>query len=97
MAVDSWPRGVRPQCHHSNSRKNYEDPTARVNAHSDWYYEAFNDCGNSVDVVLECKKKELAVFKYIEDFVKPDTLARQPRWLGLSRMDSGQVTTVAAV
>ena len=54
MAVDSWPRGVRPQCHHSNSRKKYEDPTARVNAHSDWYYEPFNDCGNSVDVVLEC-------------------------------------------
>ena len=69
MAVDSWPDGVRPQCHHSNSRKKYEDPTARVNAHSDWYYEPFDDCGFSVDVVLECKKKELAVFKYYKDFV----------------------------
>ena len=70
MAVDSWPDGVRPQCHHSNSRKKYEDPTARVNAHSDWYYEPFDDCGFSVDVVLECKKKEQAVFKYCKDFVK---------------------------
>jgi UV DNA damage endonuclease len=70
MAADSWPRGIRQQCHHSNSRKFHEDPTARVNAHSDWYYEAFNDCGNSVDVVLECKKKEQALFKYIKDFVK---------------------------
>ena len=70
MAVDSWPDGIRPQCHHSNSRKRYEDPTARENAHSDWYYEAFDDCGFSVDVVLECKKKEQAVFKYYKDFVK---------------------------
>ncbi len=69
MAVDSWPKGVRPQCHHSNSRKNYEDPTARVNAHSDWYYEPFDDCGFSVDVVLECKMKERALFKYRKDFV----------------------------
>ena len=68
MAVDSWPDGVRPQCHHSNSRKKYEDPTARTNAHSDWYYEPFNDCGVSVDVMLECKKKEQALFKYIKDF-----------------------------
>lgn len=75
MAVDSWPDGVRPQCHHSNSRKNYEDPTARVNAHSDWYYEAFDDCGFSVDVVLECKKKEKAVFKYLKDFVNTENVA----------------------
>ena len=72
MAVDSWPDGVRPQCHHSNSRKRYEDPTARDNAHSDWYYEPFNDCGVSVDVVLECKKKEQAVFKYYKDFVSKE-------------------------
>jgi UV DNA damage endonuclease len=68
MAVDSWPKGVRPQCHHSNSRKIYEDPTARVNAHSDWYYKPFNDCGVSVDVVLECKRKEQALFRYIKEF-----------------------------
>ena len=69
MAVDSWPDGIRPQCHHSNSRKKYEDPTAKVVSHSDWYYEPFNDCGFSVDVVLECKAKERALFKYLRDFV----------------------------
>lgn len=69
MAVDSWPDGIRPQCHHSNSRKKYEDETARTNAHSDWYYEPFDSCGFGVDVVLECKKKERAVFKYIKDFL----------------------------
>ncbi|MDB4337420.1 UV DNA damage repair endonuclease UvsE [bacterium] len=68
MAVDSWPDDIRPQCHHSNSRKIYEDPKSRVNQHSDWYYKPFNDCGVSVDVVLECKQKELALFKYLKDF-----------------------------
>ena len=68
MAVDSWPKGIRPQCHHSNSRKRYEDEKARVNQHSDWYYEPFNDCGIGVDVILESKKKERSLFKYIKDF-----------------------------
>jgi UV DNA damage endonuclease len=68
MAVDSWPLGVKPQCHHSNSKKNYEDSSVAPNAHSDYYYEPFIDCGFNVDVVLECKKKEIALFKYLSDF-----------------------------
>ena len=66
MAVDTWPAGIRPTCHHSNSRKNYEDPTVAKNAHSDWYYEPFDNCGHAVDVVLECKKKELALARYLK-------------------------------
>ena len=77
MACDSWPNDIRPQCHHSNSRKKYEDPTARENAHSDWYYEPFDDCGFSVDVVLECKKKERALFKYLRDFVDVPSLKQR--------------------
>lgn len=76
MAVDSWPDGIRPQCHHSNSRKKYEDPTAKVVSHSDWYYEPFNDCGFSVDVVLECKAKERALFKYLKDFCSDTTVSQ---------------------
>ena len=68
-AISTWPEGVRPQCHHSNSRKLYEDPTAKALQHSDWYYKPFNDCGFDVDVVLECKMKEIALFKYLKDFV----------------------------
>ena len=68
MAIESWPKGVTPQCHHSNSKKLYEDEKVMINAHSDWYYEPFKDCGFDLDVVLECKKKELALFKYRKDF-----------------------------
>jgi UV DNA damage endonuclease len=68
-AVSTWPTDIRPQCHHSNSRKIYEDPTARIAAHSDWYYKPFDDCGFDVDVILECKMKDRGLFKYLNDFV----------------------------
>ncbi len=74
MAVDSWPDGIRPQCHHSNSKRKYEDEKARENAHSSWYYEPFDDCGFDVDVTLECKAKEVALLKYIKDFVKEENV-----------------------
>ena len=76
LARQTWhERGIKQQCHHSNSRKNYEDPTANKVAHSDWYYTPFENYGESVDVVLECKKKELALFKYKSDFLQNDTMA----------------------
>ena len=75
MAYSSWPDGIRPMCHHSNSRKRYEDPSCRsVAAHSDYYYEKFNSCGKSVDVALECKAKELALFEYIKKCESDPTL-----------------------
>ena len=73
LARETWHnRGIKQQCHHSNSRKNYEDPKANKVAHSDWYYTAFENYGESVDVVLECKMKELALMKYVDDFLDPD-------------------------
>ena len=71
MAVDSWPKGIIPVCHHSNSRKEYEDPKVAKSAHSDYYYKPFISCGYTVDVVLEAKKKERALFKYKKDFTEP--------------------------
>ena len=71
MARETWQRrNAKQQCHHSNSKKNYEDSTAKVTAHSDWYYTPFENYGESVDVVLECKKKERALFKYRQDFIE---------------------------
>ena len=73
MAVETWPEGVRPTCHHSNSRKKYEDPTvSRHAAHSDYYYEPFTDHGHEVDVVLEAKQKERALFDYLKKWPQED-------------------------
>jgi UV DNA damage endonuclease len=69
MARQTWiDRGVKQQCHHSNSKKSYENSSVKAQAHSDWYYTPFENYGEPVDVVLECKKKELALFKYRQDF-----------------------------
>lgn len=68
MAYESW-NGVRPTFHYSNSKKTYEDPDCRVyTAHSDYYYKPFNAVVSDVDVMLEAKCKEKALFKYLQDF-----------------------------
>ena len=76
LARQTWiDRGAKQQCHHSNSRKDYEDPTVSRVAHSDWYYTPFEYYDEDVDVVLECKKKELALIKYKRDFLEQETKA----------------------
>ena len=67
-AVSTWPSHIRPVCHHSNSRKLYEDETKMYKAHTDYYYTPFDSCGHSVDVSLEAKAKEQALFDYWEKF-----------------------------
>ena len=68
MAVETWPEGITPQCHHSNSKKEYENPDVVKSAHSDYYYKPFKNCGHTIDVVLEAKAKEKALFDYMKKF-----------------------------
>ena len=73
MAYDSWPKNIRPTCHHSNGKKEYEDNTIRSKAaHSNYYYKPFNSLGKSVDIMLEAKCKEKALIKYRKDFLNID-------------------------
>lgn len=68
-ARETWSNiGIKQQCHHSNSKKKYEDPKVPAPSHSNWYYTPFENYNEKVDVVLECKRKERALFKYINDF-----------------------------
>ena len=69
LARSTWPAGIKQQCHHSNSKRDYEDPTRPKVSHSSWFYTPFENYGKRVDVVLECKAKELALFKYRRDFL----------------------------
>ncbi len=68
LARSTWPEGIKQQCHHSNSKRNYEDSKAPKVSHSAWFYTPFENYGKNVDVVLECKAKERALFKYVDDF-----------------------------
>ena len=68
LTSETWPQGVRQVCHLSNSAKIFEGKPVAVTAHSDYIHKPFNDCGLDIDVVIEAKAKELAVFDYIRKF-----------------------------
>jgi UV DNA damage endonuclease len=65
-AYQTWP--LKPVFHYSSSRRDFEDPTARREAHSDWVHEEINTYGKDVDIVLETKMKELSLLKYREKY-----------------------------
>jgi UV DNA damage endonuclease len=66
LGLSTWK--TKPICHHSSSKKLHEDETVILSAHADFLYEQFNTCGFDVDIELECKKKDLAVEKYLKEF-----------------------------
>ena len=65
-AFNTW--DVKPIFHYSSSKREYEDSTAKKEAHADYLYEPINTYGKEVDIVLEAKAKELAVLRYKEQF-----------------------------
>jgi len=65
-AYGTW-GSVTPTLHWSNSRSKWEDPKAKVNAHTDWYYETMSLPSLDCDIILESKMKERALLKYIKE------------------------------
>ena len=68
LAMTTWPKGIIPAVHYSSSRRNYEDPTCKVVAHADYIYDEILDYGYDIDVMCECKAKELGVIKYLKEY-----------------------------
>ena len=67
MALATWPVGIRPVVHYSESRSDeYGDPKIKPQAHSDSYVRAVNTYGLPMDIMLEAKHKEIALFKMRE-------------------------------
>ena len=66
LAASTW-GDVRPVIHYSQSRcVEYNDNKIKPNAHSDSFWEPVNTYGLDVDCMLECKAKELGLFKMRE-------------------------------
>ena len=66
MAAMTW-GDVTPVTHYSQSRSvEHDDPTIKPQAHSDSYWEPVNTYGLDVDVMLECKHKEVGLRKMLE-------------------------------
>ena len=72
MALATWPVGIRPVVHYSESRSDeYGDPRIKPQAHSDSYVRAINTYGYEMDIMLEAKHKELALLEY-RDIMKKE-------------------------
>lgn len=66
LAISTWPKGVTPIVHYSESKALHEEnDKIKPQAHSDYIKELPNLYGNDVAVMVESKAKELAILPYI--------------------------------
>lgn len=65
LAASTWGNTV-PLFHYSESKNLNENVSGNPRAHSDYVFNKIDDYGLTIDVDLECKQKELALFKYLE-------------------------------
>ena len=66
LASSTWPEGITPLFHYSESKNINENVTGNPRAHADYVFSRIDDFGLTIDVDLEAKAKELALFKYRE-------------------------------
>jgi UV DNA damage endonuclease len=65
LAMSTWPDGITPVVHYSSSKpKESGNPKDKPQAHADYILEEINTYSHNVDVMLECKAKELALLEY---------------------------------
>ena len=65
LAIKTWPKGITPCCHYSESRREeHLDESIRAQAHSDLISGIIESYGLDIDVVVEAKHKELAILNY---------------------------------
>jgi hypothetical protein len=62
IAISTW-GDIKPVVHYSESRaEEKKDPKIRAHAHSDYVNGPIDDYGYDLDVMIEAKAKELALF-----------------------------------
>ena len=66
LAAGTWPDGITPLFHYSESKNINENVTGNPRAHADYVFSRIDDYALTIDVDLEAKAKELALFKYRE-------------------------------
>jgi len=66
LALKTWGEVV-PVVHYSQSRAvEHDNPKIRPQAHSDSYWTPIDTFGHRMDIMLECKHKEIGLFKMRE-------------------------------
>jgi len=65
LAISTWRDSIIPVVHYSSSKpKESGNPKDKPQAHADYILERINTYSHNVDVMLECKAKELALLEY---------------------------------
>ncbi len=64
VCLSTWPDGITPLTHFSESKKLFEDTSAKELAHSDWINTKIETYGFDFDIEMEVKMKEKALLKY---------------------------------
>jgi UV DNA damage endonuclease len=67
LCLSTWPEGIMPLTHYSDSRKIHEDSSSKDVAHSDWIWNDPETYGMDFDIEFEVKQKDLALLKYIRE------------------------------
>ena len=68
LCISTWPEDVTALTHFSDSRKLFEDSSAKELAHSDWIWSKIETYDKVFDIELEVKMKDLALIKYLEQW-----------------------------
>ena len=64
LAATTWPTGITQEVHYSESKALHENnPKEKPQAHSKYINNLPNTYGLDIDIMLECKAKELALLE----------------------------------
>lgn len=64
LSATTWPDGITPLFHYSESKNLNENVNGNPRAHADFVFNVIDDFGLTLDIDLEAKAKERALFKY---------------------------------
>jgi len=67
VCLSTWPEDIFAITHYSDSKKMFEDSSAKEVAHSDWIWRGPETYGLLFDIEFEVKMKEKALLKYIDE------------------------------
>jgi UV DNA damage endonuclease len=66
LAVSTWPKGITPEVHYSESKSLHENNTKiKPQAHSDYINALPNTYELDLDIMVESKAKELAILPFL--------------------------------
>lgn len=69
LAISTWPAGIRPVVHYSESKSLHESNSSiNPRAHSDYIDNFIDTYDLDIDIMVEAKAKELAVLRYRKKF-----------------------------